>query len=56
MTAGLEASLHPALGACVMLRRNIDTKIGLVNGAISTIQNISITAVSVKFDHIDKPL
>ena len=57
MTAGLEANLNLAVGARVMtlLGRNIDTKTGLVNGAIGTIQNISITAVTVKFDHIHKP-
>ena len=55
MTAGLEANLHLAVGARVMLRRNIDTENGLVNGAIGTVQKISIIAVTVKFDHIDKP-
>ena len=55
MTAGLEANLHLAVGARVMLRRNIDTENGLVNGAIGTLQKISIIAVTVKFDHIDKP-
>ena len=49
------ASLHLAMGARVMLRTNIDTKTGLVYGAIGTIQNISITAVTVKFVHIDQP-
>ena len=55
MIAGLEANLHLAVGARVMLRRNIDTENGLVNGAIGTVQKISIIAVTVKFDHIDKP-
>ena len=55
ITAGLEANLHLAVGARVMLRRNIDTENGLVNGAIGTVQKISIIAVTVKFDHIDKP-
>ena len=38
-----------------MLRRNIDTKAGLVNGAIGTIQAISARCISVKFDHINDP-
>ena len=54
MTAGLESKLHLAVGARVMLRRNIDTKVGLVNGAIGTVKNIALTAVTVKFDHIEK--
>ena len=54
MTDGLEASLHLAVGAHVMLRSNIDKRTGLVNGAIGMIQKISITALNVKFDHTDK--
>ena len=55
MTAGLESNLQLAVGARVMLRRNIDTKTGLVNGAIGTVQKISVATVTVKFDHMDKP-
>ena len=55
MTAGLEAELTIAINARVMLRRNIDTKYGLVNGAIGTVKAISASVVMVKFDHIDEP-
>ena len=51
-TAGLEAVLTLAVGARVMLRRNVDVKSGLVNGAIGTVVAISPTCIAVKFDHL----
>jgi hypothetical protein len=54
-TAGLEAKLSVAVGARVMLRRNIDTRAGFVNGALGTVLSIAINHVIVQFDHAREP-
>ena len=48
-TAGLEYILTIATGAHVMLRCNIDTASGLVNGALGTVLAINSKRVTVKF-------
>ena len=52
LTASLEAVLCIAVGARVMLRRNINMSLGLVIGAIGTVVAIGVHKVTVKFDHM----
>ena len=51
LTAGLETVLHIAVGARVMLRANVDTDHGLVNGALGTVKRIQWHHVTVLFNN-----
>jgi hypothetical protein len=63
-TAGLEKNLQLCIGARVMLKRNKDVELGLVNGSVGAIVEFTITqvheaqshvaSIHVKFDKIDR--
>ena len=55
LTAGLDAVLKVAVGARVMLRRNIDTGSGLVSGALGTVISIKAHHITVQFDGMTQP-
>jgi ATP-dependent exoDNAse (exonuclease V) alpha subunit len=59
-TAGLEKHLELCVGARVMLKRNRDIEIGLVNGSVGTVVGFNssspVSLVKVKFDRIECPI
>ena len=55
LTPGLEAKLTLAIGARVMLRRNKDTKNGLVNCSNGSVTVMTSNSMTVKFYHIAEP-
>ena len=58
VTAGLENAIIIKIGCKIMLRRNIDVTLGLVNGSISTVSSVKysidqcnvVDAINIKFD------
>ena len=51
LTSGLEVVLHIAVGARLMLRRNVDTDRGLVICALGSVNRIQRHHVTVRFDN-----
>ena len=58
VTAGLESVIIIKIGCKIMLRRNIDVTLGLVNGSIGTVSSVKysidqcniVDAINIKFD------
>ena len=55
IATGLEAVLQVAIGVRVMLRRNSDTAVWLVNGALGTVMSIRTHYITVHFDGMHQP-
>jgi hypothetical protein len=62
-TAGLEKTLRLCKGARVMLKRNKDVEIGLVNGSMGYVTEFvmsrdsqEVQCLQIRFDHIEKPV
>ena len=55
LTAGLEALLQVAVGARVMLHRNIDVSSGFVNEAVGTVISIKAHHITVQFNGRPEP-
>jgi hypothetical protein len=61
-TAGLETVLSIGIGSRIMLRRNLDVNLGLVNGALGSVTDFvaissddeSVLKIKIKFDNIEK--
>ena len=52
LTAGLESDLHIAVGGRVMLRRNLDTSAGVMNGSLCTVVSFTTQCIVEQFDKI----
>ena len=55
MMARLEAILQVAVGARIMIHRNIDTSTGLVNEAVGMVLSIKAHSIVVQFDSVQDP-